>query len=231
MIYFCPQIVFPSKVILRYKIKEETTFEGKASDDGLRSVSEDDDKVEGEKMRKIVCSIVVLLLVFSLALYTSAETNNDYSIFSDEDLRQMIKNARIELSTREARENAEYITVMDNNGVQVLFLGTFGFESPYSRDKVFLDYIIINNSDIEVFFTLNDTTLNGWSQISTTGFRSVAPKTKIKNAIGFYLNDAGISELDELEDLQFVLNCVNSSTWENVYSAPVSFEFQKMSKR
>ena len=179
-------------------------------------------------MKRWLANLLLLIFTALVILPSFGEQAIDYSTLSDEALMQIIRDARIEWTRRELRNSDEYIVALDSQGVQLVFLGTYGYLSPYQKKAVYLDYIATNANDFPVMFTLENTELNGWGGIPFTGFSTADPNSKTRNSVGFYLENASVTELSELEDLTFTLNCLNRDTLETIDSVEVTIIFEQM---
>ena len=180
-------------------------------------------------MKRKTAFFILLICMAIYVLPSYSDGSIDYSTLTDEALAQIIRDARIEMSKRNLRNNDDYLVALDSQGIQLVYLGTYGFLSPYQKKAVYLDYTVINSNDFAISFTLENTMLNGWSSIPFTGFTQVEPSSRMRNSVGFYLENAMITELSELEDLQFTLNCRRTDTGEIVDRAKVTIIFDQMS--
>ena len=172
----------------------------------------------------IVCSLNTIALGSNVANESEKDLNIAYESLSDEALQNIILRARLELIKRDVQALSENTTIVDCNGIQVIFLGTYNMKE-YSEKYVYMDCVIINENDFKVSFSFENIHINGWSHIDHTGLSSVEANGKAKESIGFSISDAMLENVNELEDLNFTI-LVRNEQFEAIISQDVNISFE-----
>lgn len=140
-------------------------------------------------MKKLLSILIALILIGGVAM---AE-NIDYASMTDEELRTVIDTARIELAKREQADNP---VLFESFGITCYMTGEMRLTD---SGFLYVEVVCVNESDVAISFTNNESTVNGW-QSFVNGIGTVSAGAKAKGEIQFNVKSAGITSLDELED-------------------------------
>lgn len=156
-------------------------------------------------MKKLVSLLLVLILL--LPVLACAE---DYSTWETEQLREAQKAIRNELLSRELVA-AKDTVLIDQDGVKLYLTG----EHDYMGTLLRLNCVAINNSDKKVSINVVDGCVNGWD-VSSVGIAEISPGKKKKGSLMFNMNDTDVSQYEEVEELEFVLQIYDMDAWKAI---------------
>lgn len=172
-------------------------------------------------MKKLFSVLMVLVLIFSTAALAEGI---DFASMNDAALHAMIDGARNELAKREliATENT---VLFEQDGVQVYLTGeneVWGSDGYYALN---LGVVLINESDSSVFVTANAAYVNGW-EVYGGGITDTAAGKKQRAAIDFTISEAGISTIEEIEELEIEFWVCDSESYMAIAELePVTIHF------
>lgn len=157
-------------------------------------------------MKRFLAVLLGLILVFSAA---TAEV--DLASMSNEELLSLMSEAKNELISRNATE-ASKVFIVDQDNVKIYLTGNNYVKSGELRIEV----VFINNTDKSLSVLSNGFVVNGW-EISYPGIISeTSPGAKNKDTFEVKMEDAEMSDITELESIQFSLRTFESSSKKSV---------------
>lgn len=163
-------------------------------------------------MKKVVSSILAIILLLSCVVSFAEE---DYSSMTDDDLLLVLSHVRNEISRR-SLDLTDKTVLYDDGGVTVYIDGEYHVSSSFLR----YDLIVINDRDAEMHvFSVPSykAYINGWEvYMGTPG--TIAAGKKKKAELSFKLDDAFISSVDEIEEIEFVIDVMEAHTYERIGS-------------
>ena len=141
----------------------------------------------------------------------------DYASMSDADLQATADKARAELYRRHVEEGAGDLVLCDAEGVQVALTGDAHLGSGgYFR----MDATFVNNSDKTISVYSDKGYLNGWEVYCSLDTSKLAPGKKARGELVFLLEDAGISTVEEIEDITLVFHITDTATYDYMWNSP-----------
>ena len=168
------------------------------------------------KIKKTLCALLTLVILLGVALPLEAFADSpDVSSMTTEELHELINAARNELTAREL--NAEGETVLfDQDGVKVYLTGNYTIESYDWATYIYLEAVVINDTDstIDVFFV--SSTVNGWD-VDNIGIGEITTGHKKKGNFELTISDAEINSYEEIEDAEFVFYVMDDATWDHLF--------------
>ena len=165
-------------------------------------------------MKKVVSVILAAALILAMPC---AGADLDYSSMSDSELQAVVDSARTELFQRKQREENGNLIICDADGVQVALTGNFK-DSPGTMVR--LEITIVNNSNLTVSTILDKGYINSWEVSSGMSGSGLLPGKKERGDLWFNLEGAGISSIDEIEDMSFIFRLFDSETYDDIYRSP-----------
>lgn len=153
-----------------------------------------------KRFMKLVALTISLLLLYGAACADSF----DYSTLSSEELHAMLDGVRNELLIREIHAGGETV-LLDQDGVFVYLDGTVEVNhSKSGGDYLHLGVVVVNNTDKQVSIRNIDgcVHVNGW-EIVSGGVDKVDPGKRKADEFLIKLNNAKISTLEEVEEIEF----------------------------
>ena len=165
-------------------------------------------------MKKTLSFFIALLVLLTCTAF--AEAALDYTAMTDEQLHQIIDEARNELTKREMVA-AENLVLFEQDGVTVYLTGAY---EPWGSDNVYLDLeaVVINDSDKTVSILIDACSINGWD-VYSSGVSDTSAGKKQKGQLEFLLTDAGISTYEEIEEVEIDFTIYDSDNWETISTA------------
>ncbi len=150
----------------------------------------------------------------------------DYSKMTNEELQTIIDKATEELNNRKSNSANEYITteegwlVSDRDGVKITVTNHYSIEKSYNTPylDIYIYIIIENKSDNEVQVNINNMSINGW-QVSDdiVWDEPVKPGLKSKQKHGLNLDDANVSNIEDIDVVEFSFVVKNYTTGKLLY--------------
>jgi len=165
-------------------------------------------------MKKVLAMLVAASMALS-APCLGADLN--YGSYSDSELQYIVDSARTELYQRQQRAENGNLVLCDVDGVQVAITGEgkVGYGG-YLRFEV----AISNNSGKTITIGTDKGYINGWESYCSLDAYQLEPKKKVKDELVFELEDAGISTIEEVEDLSFKFHVTDSQTYDRIWESP-----------
>lgn len=162
-------------------------------------------------MKKIVAILLTCLFVFSItSVYAT-----DYSSLSDDELRQVINNARNELVKRGFVVEKK-VVFFDQNNIQIYINGDMKIDKLYAWDDeycLYLPIVIINDSDKNINVVFDDSSLNGWMTNVSNSIGSIPVGKKAKGDLIFELGNTDIEKLLDFEEAEFTIVIYDQDNW------------------
>ena len=163
-------------------------------------------------MKKIVCVLLTLLTLIPCLAFADGP---DYSSMTADELRAVIADARAALARLDLPFDGSRI-IYDDNGITVSIDG-FRFDS---SKWLYVDMTVINRSEYDIHFELENTYINGWkvSDSETTIF-NVSAKKNSRDSIRFinFVDETQLSEIDQIEDFTFTPIVKEASNWSTLF--------------
>ena len=178
-------------------------------------------------MKRIALTLLALVVLFSAFFPCSAFAEApDLSDMTDEELHALIDAARNELTSREMKA-AENTVLFEQEGVQVYMTGNNRTENYGDSAYLYVEVIIINDSDKDIALVDKSVCVNGW-EVMFFGVGGVSAGKKKKDEIELVISDASISSLEEVEDVEFVFQLVDENAYNIICTAdPVTVHFDQ----
>ncbi len=167
-------------------------------------------------MKKLLIVLLCALLVFTPAL---AE---DYSTKSVDELHAIINDVRTELLKREL-VIGEKTLLFESNGVSLYLTGDY--EDSWAGFQ--LNVIVINDSDKTISVTPDNlkASVNGWDVTCMSSTQVNAGK-KLKGYFTFSLDEADVSSVSEIEEIELRLYIYDQDEWETIATLdPITIQF------
>ena len=162
-------------------------------------------------MKKIIALVLVCLLSVSCAFAEGI----DYSSMSEDQLREVIVQARAALAEKEEPFNDQCV-VFEEDGIRVTITG---IRSDDRTGWYYIDVTVVNKSENDATITFDDLYINGW-QTKTGSFsvQKVGAGKNAKDQLTFYKlsEEAEITKMEDMQDLSFIIKIVDPSTYKTV---------------
>ena len=163
-------------------------------------------------MKNMLSLILVLVLVLC-AVGSAAETT--YAAMSTEQLHTAASAIRNELLKRDLVA-AENVVLVDQDGVQVYMTGNNEIDW---IGAFAIEVVVVNNSTKKISILSEIASINGWT-VYMSGVTETGPGKKQKGTLSFDLDAAGISSIEEIEEVEIELIIYDSDAWESVSKTP-----------
>ena len=157
-------------------------------------------------MKKLIATILIIILLPIAALADLPDVTG----MTDQELKDLISACSQELMTRNTSE-PEGILLFEMDGFKVFQTGAAEISSGFMRIPVTL----YNENDFGVSISPYETNCNGWDIWSGGG--SVSANAKSKETLSFSVEDAEVTEIDQIESLKFVWLVYNTDTYDEIY--------------
>ncbi len=168
-------------------------------------------------MKKLFALVLAMLMICG-----SAFAEIDWSSMTDDEIKAAIEAAQAELAARKPADAEDGsikiedgLVLFDSNGVTATVKGEPWLQDYGERQYVYFTVVVSNESDIEISLSPDECSCNGWESTGFgTGFLSAGKKTK--DDWYFYVTDAEIHSLDEIEEFKFEIFLYDSSTYKTI---------------
>ena len=158
-------------------------------------------------MKRIIASIMILCLVFSVAY-----AEQDLSAMSEKELYDLLNSVRNELATKTAHiEENQFI--IDSDNIQIYCTGNAHMN--YSNDFC-IEVVFVNNTDKELGISIDHITINGWEVNSYVVFTPIKAGRKAKEEIELKYQDANLSSYKQIEDIALSISTYDANTYESL---------------
>jgi hypothetical protein len=158
-------------------------------------------------MKKLLSLIIALVLLPIAALADLP----DVAGMTDQELKDLISACSQELRFRNTSE-PEGILLFEMDGFKVFQTGAAKISGGFMRIPVTL----YNENDFGVSISPYGANCNGWDIWSACG--DVSANAKSKETLTFSVEEAEVTEIDQIESLKFVWKVYNTNTFDNIYN-------------
>lgn len=147
-------------------------------------------------MKKLAAIILIALLIIPTAYAI------EWKDMTDEEIIAEINKAKAELLIRGLIGVDGNITVVDESGITIV-ITSLSLDTSYwaYNPALFIDYIIVNESDDDHDCYIDNLAINGW-EVDTVGYCSAAAGHKAKGTIKVDAKSADIAVFDDIEALE-----------------------------
>lgn len=154
-------------------------------------------------MKRLIATILFLVTVVCCASNALAG-EIDLSKMSREELQNLINRAQTELNIRYQTENVLPV-LYEENGIKLYLTGENFVQHRADADLAYIGYIVENNTSYDLEISGKDGYVNDWD-INTVPFYG-EPKAgkKARDVFCLKLTPAGISELEDIETVEFTI--------------------------
>ena len=150
--------------------------------------------------------------------------DSDFSAYSDEELQRTLDAIRNELYKRQTEKSEDMIFLADQDGVQLYLTGNYWVKNYSSSFYLHIEYIFINDSDVQISVKKDSCYLNGWA--ASLGVSCKAdPGKKVKDEFSIELTDLGITNLEEIDEVEISVYLRNEETTNRTYLPAVTIYF------
>ena len=163
-------------------------------------------------MKKLIT--IILALAMLLPAVAMADLP-DVTSLSDQELKDLIEVCSAELASRDTAK-AEESLLFDHDGVKLYQTGE---AYVYDEEYLYVPVTIHSEKDFELSLGMENVKINGWETYSSGVF--VIAGAKKKDKLSFRIADADISEISQIESLEFSWVIFNNETWEFPYRGEV----------
>lgn len=171
-------------------------------------------------MKKLLS--IVLALILLVAIPCEAFAENDLSALSDEELAALITDARMELAKRSLKAVADTV-LFEKDGVTVYTTGNNTFEDYGDSQYLNVEVVVINDSDKKIAIVDDGASVNGW-EVQYYGIGDISAGKKKRGNIEFVVSDAGISAMEEIDDIEVTFQILDEDSYEVICTLdPVTF--------
>ncbi len=161
-------------------------------------------------MKRIISLVLTTILLFSM----SSALGQDYSSISDTELKKQYYSIRNELTNRGLK--AENKTVLlDKNGVTIYLDGSPYIGTNWTPTQFVVPVIIVNNTDKNIYISIQKSSLNGWAVTSSAHNSTVPNGKKAKVQFIFKLSDSDVETIDDFEDVEFTITIINTENYSD----------------
>lgn len=147
-------------------------------------------------MKKLIA--IVLILAVAMLLPCFAVGDVDVSGMTDHELKDTIAACAAELRIRH-ETTPDGILLFDAGGMRMYQTGDAYINN---QGLLMVPVTICNDLDERAAILFEEETCNGWD-IMSNGGAETKPKSKKKAEITFWVNDADVKEISEIESLSF----------------------------
>lgn len=176
-------------------------------------------------MKKIFAFVLAVMMFIAIPCEAFADLP-DFAAMSDEELQELVNAARNELARRVL--SAEENTVLyDQDGVQIYLTGKQRVESYGDSATLYVEVIIINDTDKNIGIMMDSSSINGWD-VYGWGDSGISAGKKKKAEFEFNAHEADVFALEEVEDLEMKMNIYDEDTYDTIKALdPVTISFGK----
>lgn len=174
-------------------------------------------------MKRIFALCLALLMFIAIPCEAFADLP-DFAAMSDEELQELVNAARNELARRvmAAEENT---VLYDQGGIQIYLTGKQYVEDYGDSSSLYLEVVIINDSDKNIGIMMASSSINGW-EIYGWGTDGISAGKKKKAEFEFNASDADVFAIEEVEDLEMQMNIYDGDTYETISKLdPITVSF------
>lgn len=151
---------------------------------------------------------------FISRMTSTGETETDLSAMTEEELWELIANARMELGKYNPAI-AEGDVFYEDENIRITVNG-----APYIEyESLTFDIIIENFTDMNIIASIDNCKINGWDSYGATV--SVSANGKSKTTMDFYnvVESAELSDVSELQDISGIVSYFDEDTYETIYES------------
>lgn len=158
-------------------------------------------------MKKLIATILIVTLLPIAALADLPDVTG----MTDQELKDLISACSQELRARNTSE-PEGILLFEMDGFKVFQTGAAEISSGFMRIPVTL----YNENDFGVSINPYKANCNGWDIWSGGG--DVSANARSKETLTFSVEEAEVTEIDQIESLKFIWKVYNTNTYDDIYN-------------
>ncbi|MGI6739158.1 MAG: hypothetical protein ACOX54_07240 [Christensenellales bacterium] len=143
--------------------------------------------------RTVSIFMIIMLLVTSVSFAEEI----DYASLSAEKLHKIINLARNELVIRESVA-AKDVYLIDEENLKIYLTGNQEIDW---MGYLALGVVVINNTDKTITVGIKNSSINGW-EVDNIFWAQVSANKKKKDELSFKIEDADISAIEEIEEIE-----------------------------
>lgn len=143
--------------------------------------------------RTVSIFMIIMLLVTSVSFAEEI----DYASLSAEKLHKIINLARNELVIRESVA-AKDVYLIDEENLKIYLTGNQEIDW---MGYLVLGVVVINNTDKTITVGIKNSSINGW-EVDNIFWAQVSANKKKKDELSFKIEDADISAIEEIEEIE-----------------------------
>lgn len=166
-------------------------------------------------MRKATI-IRILVVLLCCAMFSSAHAIDfDFSAMSIAELQEIISAARKELSIKTAEQDERIILVNDPDGILVYLTGKGEKNNWYNQYD--LEAIFENSTDNPASISFENVSINDWEVYEWgSELTEVGSTKKKKGRLILSLDDADITSVSEVEEVEFIVRYYDPSSYTTI---------------
>lgn len=161
-------------------------------------------------MKKLIATILIIVMLPIVALADLPDVTG----MTDQELKDLISACSQELRARNTVE-PDGILLFDAGGMRMYQSGDAYIDQ---QGMLCVPVIICNDLDENAAISLEDETCNGWDIFSQGGAETKA-KSKKKAEMYFWVNDANVTDISQIESLRFRWTVFSMDSVETLYEA------------
>ena len=162
-------------------------------------------------MKKLITIILAMAMLLPAVALADLP---DVTSLSDQELKDLIEVCSAELASRDTAKEEETL-LFDQDGVKLYQTG----EAYVYDEYLYVPVAIHSEKDFELSLGMENVKINGWETYSNGVF--VIAGAKKKDKLTFKIADADISEISQIESLEFSWVVFNNETWEFLYRGEI----------
>ena len=175
-------------------------------------------------MKKLFALFLAILMFVAIPCEAFADLP-DLAAMADDELQELINAARNEL-TRRGLKAEENTVLYDQDGIQIYLTGKKYVEDYGDSSELYVEVVIINDSDNDIGILMDSATINGW-EIYGWGTDDISAGKKKKAEFEFLASDADVFSIEEVEDLEMKMNIYDCNSYDTIARLdPVTIYFE-----
>lgn len=172
-------------------------------------------------MKKLISALLVALMLLSVTL--AVAEGIDFASMTDDELLAVIDGARNEQAKRILTAAADTV-IVDQDGVTIYLTGNNRIDE--YGPELFIEAVVVNDTDKNIDVYVDSASVNGWN-VEAYGITETSAGKKQKGEFSAYLDDAEVSTIEEIEEIELELYIADADEIERISeNIPVTLNFK-----
>ena len=162
-------------------------------------------------MKRILAAVLAFLMLLA---GTALAEQADYSQMTDEELRTIISEARMELARR-GFVLQENLLIYESEEIELYLTGEYEFSPDPDYKYLSFGVNVLNKRSGMLDMAIRNAVVNGCS-VDGSGVYDIAGQSQKSDKISFWLDDTDFEQMADFEEVRFELNIYDTETYDTI---------------